>query len=145
MMSIENIGLLFSIVTEHLQLQLMSVLNIFWTATSFGTKLGMMIHHHKQGCHAKYQVDIFKVKITGLRIYIWLFLLYIPCCWSFCFQILFDCTEGHVKTTILVIIIICMCVWSVNHSVTQGDWGRGIIIIMITAINSVEWIFMMKF
>ena len=62
---------------------------------SFGTKLGIVVHHHAPECHAKKWDSIIKVKVTvwASIIKIWRFLLYhllVQNQWVFCNQTQFD-------------------------------------------------------
>ena len=67
--------------------------DIFWTATYFVTRLGMMIQQNEPECHAEQKIfAVFKVKVTARAnmIKIWLWLLYLLNCWFFGNQTLSD-------------------------------------------------------
>ena len=69
---------------------------------SFGTKLGIVVHHHEPECHAKKLDFIFKVKVIvwAYIIKIWQFLLYLLLVLNqrvFCNQTQFECRSSYAK------------------------------------------------
>ena len=62
---------------------------IFWTTKHFVTKLGMVVYHYEANCRAEknwFTIVNVKVTVRAYIIKIWLFLLYLPNCWSVCNQ-----------------------------------------------------------